>query len=38
MRLQFWLVVLDAIAFCGGFGSRPYLWAVEHAAECVDGV
>ena len=35
MLLRFWLLAMDLIAFCGGFGSRPYLWAVGHAADCI---
>lgn len=33
LRLHFWLRVLDVIAFFGGFGSRPYLWAVGKCSD-----
>ena len=34
MMLWIWLHVMDLIAAMpGGFGSRPYLWAVEHASD-----
>lgn len=36
MRLAFWLHVMDLIAWLGGFGSRPYLWAVSKASDATD--
>lgn len=36
-RLAFWLLVMDLLAWCGGFGSRPYLWAVAKAGEATWG-
>lgn len=33
MRLRFWLSILDAVAFLGGFGGRLYLWVIERAAS-----
>jgi hypothetical protein len=35
MRLRFWLAAMDAIAWCGGFGSRAYLFAVARAGAAV---
>ena len=29
----FWLAAMDFVAAFGGFGSRPYLYAVERAAH-----
>ena len=34
--LWFWLLVMEALARLGGFGSKPYLWAVGKASDCVD--
>ena len=36
IRQWFWLLVMDAIAAWGGFGSRLYLWAVGKASATVD--
>ncbi len=36
LRLKFWLLVMDAIAGCGGFDSGLYLWAVGRASSCVE--
>ena len=36
MRLRFWLSVCDVFAWLGGFGSRPYLWAICRASDCID--
>lgn len=36
LRLAFWLHALDAISFCGGYGSRAYYWAVRKASDCED--
>lgn len=36
MRLKFWLFVMGAIVFCGGFGSRLYLFAVQRAADAAE--
>ncbi len=33
MSTRAWLLVMDAIAACGGFGSRLYLWAVGKASD-----
>lgn len=33
VRLAFWLRVMGAIAACGGFGSKLYLWSVEKASD-----
>lgn len=38
MSLRGWLVILDVIAWCGGFGGRGYLWAVQRASACVSWV
>ena len=35
-RLRLWLLAMDAIAVCGGFGSRLYLWAVRRASDAID--
>jgi hypothetical protein len=37
VSLRFWLLAMDAIVKCGGFGSRPYLWTVRRAAATVPG-
>ena len=37
IRARFWLLVLDAICLVpGGFGSRPYCWALERASNATD--
>jgi hypothetical protein len=33
VRLQFWLLVMDALSSAGLFGSRLYLWAVGRAVS-----
>lgn len=32
-RLALWLYAMDAVALCGGFGSRLYLWLVGRASD-----
>ena len=34
--LRFWLLAMDAVAACGGFGSRLYLWCVGRASGATD--
>jgi hypothetical protein len=36
IRMQFWLVVMDGLAFCGMFGSAAYSLSVRAASNCVD--
>lgn len=37
LRLRFWLNVMDLIAAMpGGYGSRPYYWAVTKASDATD--
>lgn len=36
VRARFWLTVLDAVIFCGGFGGRAYMWAVRRATDATD--
>jgi hypothetical protein len=36
IRLRFWLFIMDAIALCGGLGSRPYTYAVRMASDATD--
>ena len=33
LRLRFWLLAMDAIAYVGGYGSPAYLWCVDRAAS-----
>jgi hypothetical protein len=33
LRLWLWLLALDAIALCGGYGSRLFLWCVSKASD-----
>jgi len=33
---RFWLFAMDALAACGLFGSRAYLWCVGRASDCTD--
>jgi hypothetical protein len=35
-RLRFWLLAMDVIALCGGFGSRAYSFAVGKAGDATD--
>lgn len=37
-RLRCWLLAMDALAFCGAFGSRAYLWCVDKASDATDWV
>jgi hypothetical protein len=32
-RLWLWLLALDVIALCGGYGSRLYRWCIGKASE-----
>ena len=36
LRLTAYLRLMDAIAYCGGFGSPLYIWTVRRASNCVD--
>lgn len=36
LRQRFWLAAMDVIAWLGGFGSQPYLFAVRRAAATID--
>jgi hypothetical protein len=35
-RLRLWLVALDAVAFCSGYGSPLYHWVVRKASDATD--
>jgi hypothetical protein len=32
-RLWLWLLALDAVSLCGGYGSRLYRWCLRMASE-----
>lgn len=36
LQLKFWLLAMDAVALCGGFGSNAYHFAIRRAALCID--
>ena len=36
LRLRFWFWAMDVTQFVFGFGSAPYLWAVERASDATD--
>jgi hypothetical protein len=36
IRLRFWLFAMDALAWAGLFGSEPYFYCVERAADATD--
>lgn len=36
MRLRFWLATMDLLAWCGGFGTKAYLFAVGKASDATD--
>jgi hypothetical protein len=35
-RQRFWLLVMDVIVLCGGFGSRAYGWTLQRASDATD--
>lgn len=36
LRQRFWLIALDAISACGGFGSRAYGWVLVRTSNATD--
>lgn len=36
MRQRFWLLALDVVFACGGYGSRLYYWVLERASDATD--
>jgi hypothetical protein len=36
IRQRFWLLVMDVIVLCGGFGSRAYGWVLQRASDATD--
>lgn len=36
LRLRLWLLAMDVVALCGGFGTRLYGWAVRRASDATD--
>lgn len=36
MKAKLWLLALDVVFACGGYGSRLYYWVLERASDATD--